>query len=85
LNARPEGGETLRTEAKSGEEEKSSSLETTIGGASRGLLENLAHALALAAEAGQWGVVATLARQLENASGPPEKVPLRVVREPHER
>lgn len=40
-------------------------VETPIGDRSRGPEADLAHAMRLAAEAGQWGIVADLSRQLD--------------------
>jgi hypothetical protein len=65
LNAGPESCETLRTAAESGETVEGSPPETSIRSRSRGLQEDLAYALALAAEAGEWRIVETLARQLD--------------------
>jgi hypothetical protein len=79
LNARRGGGETLRTEPKSSETNRGSPPETTIRSGSRGLHENLAHALALAAEAGEWRVVETLARQLDSLRATGEGAHVRVL------
>jgi len=57
-----ENAETLEKEACSGSE---AVAETPIGGRSRGPEADLAHAMRLAAEAGQWVLVADLSRQLD--------------------